>query len=475
MGSVEVYTAAAPPEKNLEQNLWAETNTAIREEAPHLFTGDERRSMHVESAPKAFVTGVTIPASGSDEEREARFSGKHADALLFFIDEGDAVPVPVYDGIESCMSGGQMTRLLIMLNPRAPRGEVHRMVKDGEANVIRLSALEHENVVSGEQVIPGAVDRDTTVRRLARWSRPVAPGEDTTGRVVFTPPEYLEGCTAPLTGSDGRTAPLEGGERVVTDSRLCHMTLAVYPKAGADQLISREWIEQAQQRWRRYVQAHGETPTGGRIGYDVASEGADENCVVHRVGDFVRRIGPGMMWNGVDSTAGAKKVNNLYPRLKWRRGFVDTGGVGDGVPSQIHEGDVQGVQFGEKAPDASKLDGGPDVQCHQMRDYLYWCVREWLRGAKGNPSGAMLPPDEDLADELATPTYETTLKGAIRVQRKKEMRSALGRSPDKLDALALTFAPVRKKSSGASLHAMRGGSSNQGDPSSTQNPLVSMR
>jgi hypothetical protein len=67
-----------------------------------------------------------------------------------------------------------------------------------------------------------------------------------------------------------------------------------------------------------------------------------------------------------------------------------------------------------------------------MRDFLYWQMREWLR-----TEDAMLPPDEDLADELATPTYETTTKGEIRVMSKAK----LGRSPDKMDAVALTFAP----------------------------------
>ena len=444
--NVKVYTAAAPPEENLKKNLWSEISTALKDESAGLFDEATTTTMNVQSAPGAFVTGVTIPASGTDAEREARFSGKHADALFFFIDEGDAVPKPVYDGIESCMSGGSVARLLIMLNPRAPRGEVYRMVKDGEAHVVRLSALDHENIVSGEQRIPGAVDRETVVRRLAQWSRSLAGGEDTTGRVTYEVPDHLVGCTATREGG-GQTTPLDAGERVVTDHRLCHMVLGVYPPAGTDQLISREWIEKAQQRWRRYASAHGETPTGGRIGYDVASEGEDRNCVCHRVGDFVRRFAPAMLWKGVDSSAGAQKVNGLYDRLRWARGYVDTGGVGDGVPAQIKHGDVQGVQFGESAPEAGSRGDGPDVQCHRMRDYLYWSVREWLRS-----DDAMLPPDEGLADELATPTYEKTVKGAIRVQSKDEMRTALGRSPDKLDALALTFAPDQNLPSSPQSH-----------------------
>jgi hypothetical protein len=50
----------------------------------------------------------------------------------------------------------------------------------------------------------------------------------------------------------------------------------------------------------------------------------------------------------------------------------------------------------------------------------------------------MLPPDEDLVEELQTPTYEVQ-NGKIRVMPKNVMRELLLRSPDKADALCLTF------------------------------------
>ena len=53
--------------------------------------------------------------------------------------------------------------------------------------------------------------------------------------------------------------------------------------------------------------------------------------------------------------------------------------------------------------------------------------------------GAMLPPDEILIEELQTPTYEVD-RGKIRVMKKATMREVLKRSPDRADALCLTFA-----------------------------------
>jgi hypothetical protein len=50
----------------------------------------------------------------------------------------------------------------------------------------------------------------------------------------------------------------------------------------------------------------------------------------------------------------------------------------------------------------------------------------------------MLPPDEELLEELRTPTYEV-IKGQIRVMKKDTMRELLKRSADRADALCLTF------------------------------------
>ena len=70
-----------------------------------------------------------------------------------------------------------------------------------------------------------------------------------------------------------------------------------------------------------------------------------------------------------------------------------------------------------------------------LRDQLWWSCREWLR----IDPGAMLPPDELLIEELQTPTYEVD-RGRIRIMKKATMREVLKRSPDRADALCLTFA-----------------------------------
>jgi hypothetical protein len=73
----QVYTAAAPPESNLKKLLWGEIGS-ITEKHPELFERDEVTKLHIQRGAQSFVTGVTIPTSGTAEQREAKFSGKHS-------------------------------------------------------------------------------------------------------------------------------------------------------------------------------------------------------------------------------------------------------------------------------------------------------------------------------------------------------------------------------------------------------------
>ncbi len=234
--SAQVYTAAAPPESNLKKLLWGEIG-AITEKHAKLFEPDVITNLHVQRSAQSFLTGVTIPSSGTAAQREAKFSGKHAPHLLFILDEGDAIPDEVYRGIESCMSGGH-ARLLIMFNPRAELGEAYRMERDGRASVISLSAFTYPNVTSGKNRIPGAVTRETTVRRINEWCRPLNP-EERPDSECFPLPAFLEGSTAKSpSGQD--YLPLKAGQYKITQPEFTYMVLGEYPAQGSTKLISRE-------------------------------------------------------------------------------------------------------------------------------------------------------------------------------------------------------------------------------------------
>jgi hypothetical protein len=423
----QVYTSAAPPESNLKKLLWGEIGSTVQKH-PKLFASDNIRSLFIGRSARSFVSGVTIPASGTEAQREAKFSGKHAPYLLFIIDEGDAVPDDVYRGIESCMSGGH-ARLLVMFNPRHQSGEVHRMEREGRANVVKLSAFNHPNVVTGEDQIPGAVTRETTIRRINQWCRPLVTGEATDGS-CFELPAYMAGLTA-RSQSGEEYPPLQAGFYKTMDPAFSYMVLGEYPAQGSQQLISREWIAAARSRWDIYVSQHGEIPPVGAYataGLDVGEFGTDSNVLCFRYGGFVERLVP---WSGLDTMESADRaVNECRPR-KVSAVNIDATGVGAGVAPAMQRQGCTAIAVKVASSPTQKTEQG---EFQIMRDQLWWACHEWLR----TDPGAMLPPDELLIEELQTPTYEVE-RGKIRVMKKLTMREVLKRSPDRADALCLTF------------------------------------
>jgi hypothetical protein len=439
----KVFVTAAPPVENLKRILWGEM-LSIVENNDEFFKDFQRRSMRINRNASSFVDCLTIPTSGTAEEREAKFSGKHAPHMLFIVDEGDAVPDEVYRGIESCMSGG-MARMLIMFNPRSPTGPVYIKERDGLANVVHLSAFDHPNVITGDDVYPGAVDRETTVRRINQWTREMRP-EEKAGEDTFEVPDFLVGTIA--TALDGKEyPPLIGGTRKIEDPAFSYMVLGLYPPQGEAQLINRAWVDDAQARWKLYVEQHGDIPPAVQpiLSIDVAELGADSNVSCRRYTSFVPRM---EFWSGVDTDETAQRARVLYKKYNARIMFVDGTGIGSSVaPASVRmeRGDdpmtdmrAMTIKVAGKPTPGSKIEEG---EFYQLRDQLWWLTREWLR----TDLTSMLPPDPYLAEELCAATYSIPPQhGRIKVLGKDQLRLLLKRSPDRADALCLTFMPMEK-------------------------------
>ena len=425
----QIYTAAAPSEGNLKRLLWGEI-AGLAEKHPDLFADDEVLTLAISRSAQSFIQGVTIPSSGSEAVREAKFAGKHAPHLLFILDEGDAVPDEVYKGIESCMSGGH-ARLLVMFNPRGEQGSVYRMIRDGRAQVIRLSAFDHPNVTTGQDRIPGAVTRETTVRRINEWCRALA-GSERPGEGCFELPGFLEGVTARCQ-SGQLYPPLCDGWYKIEQPEFSYMVLGEWPAQGSTKLISREWIARARARWDAHVAKNGEMPpefASTVAGLDVGEFGSDSNVLCFRSGGYVERL---IAWSGVDPLVTADRAAAPARQRSCKRVNVDATGVGAGAVAQLQR---LGLPVNRIMVARSPTQRTALGEFQILRDQLWWAAREWLR----TDQGAMLPPDEHLLEELHTPTYEVQT-GRIRVMRKDTMRELLKRSPDRADALCLTFAP----------------------------------
>jgi hypothetical protein len=316
-----------------------------------------------------------------------------------------------------------------MFNPRAEVGEAYRMERDGRANVVKLSAFNHPNVVSGKDVIPGAVTRETTVRRINEWCRPLV-GDEKPDSQCFKLPDYLTGQIAE-SQSRKEYAPLSGGWYKVVEPAFSYMVLGEYPAQGTNQLISKEWIARARSRWDAYVAKNGEIPpmgTSAIMGQDVGEFGGDENVSCFRYGGFVEKM---VTWSGVDTISTGDRAIAEYESRNVLRVNVDATGVGAGVAPHMQRAGCSANPVKVASSPTERTELG---EFYILRDQLWWACREWLR----IDPGAMLPPDEILIEELQTPTYEIQ-NGKIRLMKRETFRELLQRSPDRASALCLTF------------------------------------
>lgn len=107
--------------------------------------------------------------------------------------------------------------------------------------------------------------------------------------------------------------------------------------------------------------------------------------------------------------------------------FIDAG-YGTGI---ISAGRTNGrrnwqlVWFGEKSPDPGFLN---------MRAYIWSQMKKWLK------EGGAIPKDQELYDELAGPETVPRLDGKIQLESKEDMKRRGLPSPNRADALAISFA-----------------------------------
>jgi hypothetical protein len=371
--------------------------------------------------------------SGTPANREAIFSGKHAPHILFVGDEADAIPPEVFRGVDSCMSGGD-AHALWMFNPRSQTGPIWEMERDRTANVVQLSAFRHPNVLTGDDSFaPGAVTREVTLRRINLWTRPLLEGESPNSPDVFLLPSFLEGLVG-VSNTKEPFPPLPPGHRVITNPAFSYMVLGEYPSSIENQLIDRRWIYDARRRWDDYVANYGEAPPVGvrpYLGQDVGEMGTDWSMTALRYENFLSRL---QGWQGVDVIQTGRRAAALAISHNAYACLVDANGLGAGVWPIMKELGCQSVV-------RVMVTSSPTYQSEMgefglLRDQLWWSLREWLRTAP-----AMLPPDERLEEELGAATYQV-VRGKIKVMDKDTMREVLRRSPDRADALALTFAPI---------------------------------
>ena len=202
----------------------------------------------------------------------------------------------------------------------------------------------------------------------------------------------------------------------------------VFPSSSALQFIGSDLIDAA--RGRVIVESqYSFAPK--IIGVDPAYSGDDEFAVYMRQGLAAQLLGTFRKLE--DDMKAAGKIAQWEDEHKADAVFVDMG-YGTGI---VSAGRAMGrnwvlVPFG----------GGSGKEGYlNKRAEIWGDVKAWLR------EGGCIPDDPVLAAELAGPEGYVNLKGLIQLESKDDMKRRGVPSPNRADALALTFAfPVQAKS-----------------------------
>lgn len=204
--------------------------------------------------------------------------------------------------------------------------------------------------------------------------------------------------------------------------------LGQFPSRSLNQLLGPEEIQAAQ---GRFVPETDYLWAPRIIGVDVARFGDDSTILCPRQGLVCF---PMVEMRGADTGQIATRVAQGARKWKADAIFVDgTGGYGAGVVDRLRDIGWSPVEvpFSGKAA---------DPQYFNLRSEMWFKMADWVK----RPGS--LPADLTLAKELMSPTYR--IHGdRFRLEEKDEIKKRLGFSPDRADALALTFAqevePVR--------------------------------
>ena len=200
------------------------------------------------------------------------------------------------------------------------------------------------------------------------------------------------------------------------------------------QLIPTDWVKAAQARWKDR-DAKGLMTS---IGFDPSRGGQDKSSAARRHGQWFDKIvtAPGVVTKDGPSAAGF-----IAPLI--RDGSVvciDSIGIGSSALDFIkglglHVHPVVGSEG------SALMDKSGQMKFRNKRAEMYWLLREALDPT--NPDPIALPPDQELLGDLTAPRYKVVTMGkgaAIQINDKDDIRRMLGRSPDKGDSVAMTFA-----------------------------------
>lgn len=193
----------------------------------------------------------------------------------------------------------------------------------------------------------------------------------------------------------------------------------LFPRTATRQLISTEAVEKAMN-----FEAEGWELLPKVIGCDIARFGENSSTICIRQGRKVSEI---EVIPKMDLMQTAHHIAEVIKRERPLQVFVDGSGIGAGVVDRLR-------QLNFSVVDVNGGNSSLNARFLNKRAEMWWECKEFVEGT------CELPKDQRLKEELTCVEYDYTDKGRIRLDRKSDIMEEYGFSPDRADALAMTFA-----------------------------------
>lgn len=390
---------------NLRDGLWKELATWYdRSEFLQATFDIYKTSIRSKLRPDTWwCTARSFPQQADKEQQANTLAGLHAKVVFIFCDEVGDYPNGVLAAAEAIFADPTATAYLVVAgNPTNRNGPLYRIV---------------------------------TVQ-AQRWAITAITGD----------PE------------DPKRSPrisVEWAQQLIDEYGRDHPwvqinVLGEFPDASEGQLIDINWVLRAQKR-DAHVSAYRSDPHIWGLDGARAKLG-DESVLIRRRGVMVYRP---HHWRGLDGTKLGDQVSTLLIKSE-KEGdpvdavFCDVGGVGASAYDRLvflgWGKIVVPVEFGAVASEPRYAD---------KRTEMWWDMAQWLEHKP-----ACLPPDDPVLREQLTGPMSwwgvRQRRSCLILESKDQMRERGIGSPDRADALCLTFAaPVAPRSKYAELDPTR--------------------
>ncbi|HWA29131.1 MAG TPA: hypothetical protein VG734_26005 [Lacunisphaera sp.] len=326
-------------------------------------------------------------------------SGPGGPEVLVIIDEGPGVPRSVWEALQGVRAGGG--KVLTLGNPTQTSGWFYDAFHERRAgwDLHHISGPDTPNVVAGEMVYPGLIDRE--------FIQEIADDNDTDSPVYAV------------------------------------RVLGNFPANVANAVIGLGMLEAARSRWDDDVASPSMTIDLGvdvaRFGDDYSAVSAREGLRVYTPAWFEKERDVKACVNGYDSTKVSGLALQCMSALRDKKQRVrikidSTGGYGGAVADRLRELQADGrldefvevveINFAETASEPDKYP--------RVRDELWFGFRKFCKDG-----GAIYDKDARCDSELLAPTYSLTSAGQNKVEPKLDTKKRLGRSPDRAESVLL--------------------------------------